>query len=444
MARKKRSRSTQERDAVGEQAADLELDRRWDKLRESLFGAGDEPCARSFSKDPAFVEMLEQCLPALLEAPAPARGPLVGIVAQFAAEQTANSRLRTVIVAALTRLLEDSDEAIRWRAASALCDLDTPVKTAALPVLVDTLLHRAPQLSNEAAAAIAQIGAAAVPVLLEALRSPGEDWERPRVGLRQALSQIAESDVRAVGNALREDDCSLRRNVALALSQSDRGLEFLLHQAARDADVEVRRAALHALAAEPGRAQDALYGVPDASLVLTAALRDPDWVVRRDAAQTLGYVTSGDGSDARIEALLRAAADPSREVRWAVIDALRVGSSFEDFVSMLSHPDANVRAGAVAALPLQHYIEGNQNAAIVATQRLLGDPNERVRSWAAHSLCWQAERAEAEPDREQALEALASAPDTAAVIEAPFWTKSSPERATSGKRRWRRCGASAR
>jgi HEAT repeat protein len=127
----------------------------------------------------------------------PASAPaLDALIAQFkstSADDAALPPLRKAIaaigapaVAAVARLLEDADPALRLRAAQTLEEIGPNAK-AATPALVAALLGESKELAEAAGRVLAKLGADAVPPLIEALK---DERAAARASAARLLGQL--------------------------------------------------------------------------------------------------------------------------------------------------------------------------------------------------------------------------------------------------------------
>jgi HEAT repeat protein len=279
------------------------------------------------------------------------------------------------------------------RLADALTDVEAaqmlrytldPSDKANVSLLRDIFQHGDPTVRARAVNALGNLGADAVPVLMEALAdAEGEVWQRAAT----TLARVGQPAVGPLQALLGKDRQSLRARAALALVDfgpaASAALPALrvclqdsypcarlyaaeaLWKAGRDAagvpvlagflqdpDVFFRRYSASTLAAMGAAAGPAVLG-------LRAAVDDKDAKVRLSAIQALAAI--GPAAAPAVAELCRAAReakseDAQTEVRLAAIDALgRIGTAAHDasslLVNLVGEEDPRVVGAAAAALP---------------------------------------------------------------------------------------------
>ncbi|HVU89865.1 MAG TPA: HEAT repeat domain-containing protein [Pirellulales bacterium] len=247
--------------------------------------------------------------------------------------------------------LKSKDANLREGAAKALLDLNAPRETVG-PPLMAALDDPDPEVQENVARALASLGEAIVPRVVERLKDPASQDRALRVFSRMGPS--AAGAVPTVVELLGEADAPRRRDIVLALgsigpaaADATTALVPLLH----DSDEDVRVAAAFALAnigpaaraavdelqkhlkskdqllrlacaeallrVQPDNAQTVALAVP----VLVGLVQEGKTdVTRQEAAAALGDL--GAAAKSAAGALQRAQNDPSPAVREAVHDAL--------------------------------------------------------------------------------------------------------------------------
>jgi HEAT repeat protein len=240
--------------------------------------------------------------------------------------------------------LKDADVKVRVQAAHAVREMGSDAKAAA-PVLRELLLSQ--EVGNHArdyAQALAKLGKAGVPALIEGFKD-----ERPNVSQAcvQSLSGVGAEAVPALVDALGEKKAAVRRlaaQVLMPMRVSDKMVVTALAYAVKnDADDQVRQLCVQALSM---LGISGKLGVP----ALQHALADPNNNIRVQAF----YALQNMGQNPR-DGLLKALASKS--------DAIRINT---------------------AALMLQVNVEANQ--AVPVLVEALKHENDEVRIQAAHAL----------------------------------------------------------
>jgi HEAT repeat protein len=224
----------------------------------------------------------------------------------------------------------------RWRRVTALNRL-AGMRDPAAP----HLLHKALEDddSEVVSAAIRDLGALgdewAVELLVEALR----DGRAPRSRVAAQLERLAPAPGMHLLHLLRDEDPAARFWGATLLGPYEDFGDTALVALTRDADANVRAAAVEALATRSGRE------VKEAVLRL---LDDPEWFVRVHAARSAGHV-AGAGSAFALAGLL---GHERWWVRTAAKDALEgIGAdAVPALIPVLSSYDEFARNGAAEVL----------------------------------------------------------------------------------------------
>lgn len=177
--------------------------------------------------------------------------------ARVAAIKTLGEMQHVPAVPHLLNLLETSDPGTRYFIVQALGRIAT-VET--VPVLLDELCGSDPWVRAAAAGSLIQIGAAAVPGLVDGLRHEDKAVRRASA---KALGKIGETDqkaVRGLSAALLDIDSGVRRFAAEALGRlGDTTVVPELTEVLTDENADTRIAAFKALASlGTPEAQDAM------------------------------------------------------------------------------------------------------------------------------------------------------------------------------------------
>jgi HEAT repeat protein len=240
----------------------------------------------------------------------------------------------------LLRRLRDDDWRVREEAARALGKMKAP---AAVVGLLECIRVGRPgpfgggNCGSMFTDAIKEIGALAVPVLIDAL---SDEDSRLRLVIIDLLGEIAESDaIPALAGALRDPEWRVRWQAAEALGKmrTTAAVPDLLEMLA-DSNKDVRMSVAYAL----GR-----IGHPSAVEGLVKLLHDREWRVRWGAAEALWEI----GDDAT-PALIEALREEDEYVRRAAIRALaQIGKlAIPRLINALQDDNWDVRWSAAAAL----------------------------------------------------------------------------------------------
>jgi HEAT repeat protein len=301
-------------------------------------------------------------------------------------------------VADLQRRLASDDATVRRVAVLEFSDVEDEALLSDITRVLR--LDADPTLRAEAARALA--GWAAVEVA-DALAEALSDIPEVRAAAAQSLSELKDAEVGArllpyaahadpfvcasalrglkelrvpgaapsATAALQHADAAVRREAVGVLGWLKRAasLPLLARVAVDDADAEVRRVATGALGmATP---HDAPHVLP----ALCAALVDPAWPVREEAATTLGKLRA---DDERVTVALRQAmGDDYWQVRLRAarsLGRLRDAGALPVLVEALVHPAGNLRREAAIALG-----DIGDPRAVAALQVAGGDPDPEVR-----------------------------------------------------------------
>jgi len=225
----------------------------------------------------------------------------------------------------------------------------------AVPALSARLGDRDKEVANQAARALAQIGAAAVPEVVKALAEPSPAVRTRALLTLGTMGREAGAAVVPVSELLNHKDSKVRLVAGLvlgAMHEEARPAAPRLELALRDPDPQVRLVAA-----------DALYQIgPDAIGHIVAVVKDEDVGVRLNALTTLGRFLE---SDKAVKTLAAALLDRSARVRAVAARSLiRLGPLAEAAVprllEILKEDDLEVQVQAftaLAAIGLRHDID---------------------------------------------------------------------------------------
>lgn len=281
-----------------------------------------------------------------------------------------------LLPALVTVLRGDPDPALRAEAARALAGWgDGEVVEALADALGDEATVREAAAQSLAELKDAEAGARLVP------RVGHADGFVSAAALR-ALKELRVPAAAAPATAaLAHVDPAVRREAVGVLGwlKHAAALPALARLAIGDEDAEVRRAAAGALGlAAAGEA-------PSVLPALCAALRDPAWQVREEAATTLGKLGQiaighggdADGSDTPAVALRQAMTDAYWQVRMRAarsLGRLRDRAALPVLIEALAHRAGNLRKEAAIALG-----EIGDPRALPALEAADADPDPEVR-----------------------------------------------------------------
>jgi HEAT repeat protein len=224
------------------------------------------------------------------------------------AADTGLRRLGPAAVEPLTKLLQSKDRRLRRVAASVLGDLEPADLAKAVPALVAELRRGDEETWEEVGKALAHAGSAAVPPLLEVLRT---ERGRGRLAAVYTLNRIAgrDSDPEMVA--------TIARTMVPGLVEELGGK-----------DAEAREHAVHFL----GRMGP--HAAPAVPALLRVAAGDPSPGVRGEALEAVG--ATGVASDEVLKTVLAGLADKNGRVRSGAIHACAsLGPPAKDAVPLL-------------------------------------------------------------------------------------------------------------
>jgi HEAT repeat protein len=205
------------------------------------------------------------------------------------------ARMDRSIMPAVIKAMVDENWNVRSGAIQVLFDSEPPLPGEGIPLLIRSLDQEDSNRRSRIVGTLEQFGAAAIPALLQALRSPDS---RVRAGSARALGLIE------TGRKLRAD----------RETYSEMGVVAGLVEALTDGEVEVMRAAGDALS---------MIGPPETTSAIPAflnILRERNPLTFRAAAAEMGWIPSTEpGFEAE---LVDALGDPDGEIRASAANLL--------------------------------------------------------------------------------------------------------------------------
>jgi HEAT repeat protein len=306
----------------------------------------------------------------------------------------------------LLPLLSDKEASVREAAANAIGDIGPTTWDRVVPALADALQKdRDAKVRRGAAIALGNYGERAMsacPALQQALRDNAPEvrqnaaWAIGQLGHVETAGKPVQNTafyagppadaIDALGQALDDKDGVVRRDVAAALghlgASARSALPALLQHFKKDSDALVRKTALTALVNVVGPEDKA------AARELKEALHDRDPEVVRAAALALGNIGGPDAAAAApaLRDALRDTEVANRRLASAALANIGAGAAdvVPDLSAALSDPDATVRANAALALA---QIGEKARSAVSALIGVLGpDQPEEVRLYAVEAL----------------------------------------------------------
>ncbi|WP_084162174.1 HEAT repeat domain-containing protein [Methylocaldum szegediense] len=241
----------------------------------------------------------------------------------------------------LTKALSDSDRDVRLEAVRVLAEFDGPPVVASLLVAIED-----PDDAVRGAAADALAEKCDESDQFELLNRLDHSDAFVRAAALRALKPLKlPAALKPAIAALQDDHVGVRREAVgvLGYLQSEAAVPAL-KDAVHDAHSEVRRAAIKALIPHGIASRD--------------SLKDADWQVRQDAAESVGKVKDRHGFDALLAALEDDHWQVRQKAAWSLGQlgdprAIPVLGS-----QLLSHPESNVRKEAAAALGAIGHADG--------------------------------------------------------------------------------------
>lgn len=311
------------------------------------------------------------------------------MVRRTAVEALAAMRAPETKEALLTAML-DSDEKVRRTAAESLRALGwqpdegeagarywasqkrwercAQIGAAAVPVLVEHLASSTASEQRTIRGVIERMGDVALPCLLQAVRDPTLNV---RVEAATLLGRLGDDQVLdPLIQALHDPERRVREAAALALGEigEPAAIPALLERLG-DLERQVQEAAAQALAALGG----------DDPEEMQQRLQSGDWRERRGAVLTLGH----SGSAEAVELLLPCLGDVEANVRQATTEALvRLGAvAVPSLLALLQNEDADRRHTAISILA-----QIKDRRALIPLLDLLWHPQQATRAAALQAL----------------------------------------------------------
>jgi HEAT repeat protein len=238
----------------------------------------------------------------------------------------------------IAKTLRNAKSRLKWTRAHALRVLGEIRVPASVPVVLEALEDRDPDVRNVAARALGRMKLQATDEALVALLGRHDQAVSARIAAMciEIGTRTAPLLIRTLG----EGSPRARFWAARILGEiKERPAAAALGEALQDSEPDVRSAAARAL----GTIAD-----PSSTPLLEAALRDPIWYVRAHAAESLGKI----GGSALAPPLAESLSDRSWWVRKNAMDALvRLGEAARpSLVRALNSEDRFARDCAIEAL----------------------------------------------------------------------------------------------
>ena len=217
-------------------------------------------------------------------------------------------------------------------------------------VLIGWLLYRAPFVRELVVSIAGQIGAPSVPYLRKVASQ--DDDHKVRQNAMLALRAIGADAVPSLTASLADADAEVRAEAARALcfigQPAKESVPSLIEVLTNDVDTTARQEAARALGMVSMKSKDA---VP----CLLLALKDPEAVVRVQAATALGRIGTGVDVEEIVPALVAALQDQEADVRVEGAEGLeRIGprakAAIPALTKALQDTDRRVRREAQEAL----------------------------------------------------------------------------------------------
>lgn len=229
------------------------------------------------------------------------------------------------------------------------------------------------------ARSLVKIGSeAALDLLRKAMDDPDETFRARLVKVVARVDHPLATEI--LIKAFNDSDCYVRKSAVEAVPQIDHpAIIRALVDCLRDEEINVRESAVIAL--EKGRDADTVVEI------LSAALDDSHWNVRRESVEVIARV----GGSRALEPLQRALKDKDPEVRLSALVALADLADegvFDSVVGALTDPDASVQLEALdiagkfgrpVILPLLEEIGAREGTSMMIKQAALS-AQKRIRA----------------------------------------------------------------
>ena len=265
---------------------------------------------------------------------------------QIAAEEVSQLELSTRLdvlqtleeTGVVARFLREARSALKWTRAHALRVLGELKVPASVPVLLQALEDKDPDVRNVAARALGRMKLQATEEALVGLLGRHEQSVSARIAA--ICIEMGTRTAPLLIRTLRDGTPKARFWAARILGEiKESRATRSLGDALLDPEPDVRSAAAWAIGA---------IGERSTAILVEAGLRDPVWYVRAHAAEALGKI----GDPAKVEALAEALCDRSWWVRKNALDALvRLGDPAKaPLLKALASDDRFARDCATEAL----------------------------------------------------------------------------------------------
>ncbi len=222
----------------------------------------------------------------------------------------------TKVAAAIRPALKDKDLEVRQNAALTLANIGGTEAAPALPILLDALNEGNPELKQQAATAIGNIGpeaATAVPQLLKALAAPDSELRRNAAYALGGIGEKAEGTIAALVKMLANPGETKEARVEAAVALSKIGARPAAEEAVPTllkvledpkTDTKVRERVLWALRVHKLKLRDFPGVFPAFTKILSEAQNADQPMLRYDCAYMLGVLQGPEAPDKALDVLL--------------------------------------------------------------------------------------------------------------------------------------------